>query len=50
LKDKKCGPPFEPLAEAIAKYRLTPRIICESSGTQAEDALKLKKKTIEYTK
>ena len=50
FEDKEFGPPFEPLAEAIAKYGLTPRIICESSGTQAEDALKLKKKTIEYTK
>ncbi|MDD6800403.1 MAG: TIM barrel protein [Firmicutes bacterium] len=33
------GPDFEPLCEAIAKDGLAPRIICESSGTMAEDAL-----------
>ena len=33
------GPVFEPLAEAMAKDDLCPRIICESDGTQAEDAL-----------
>ena len=36
------GPPFEPLAEAIVKEGLAPRIICESDGTQAEDALAMK--------
>lgn len=43
--DTEFGPPYEPLAEAIAEYRLTPRIICESDGTQAEDALALKRCT-----
>ena len=33
------GPTFEPLAEALAKDNLCPRIICESAGTMAEDAL-----------
>ena len=33
------GPAFEPLAEAIAREGLCPRIISESAGTQAEDAL-----------
>lgn len=33
------GPWFEPLAEAIAKEALCPRIICESAGTMTEDAL-----------
>lgn len=33
------GPPFEPLMEAIAELRVMPTIICESAGTQAEDAL-----------
>ena len=42
------GPPFEPLAELIAKENLTPRIICESDGTQARDALMFKNKYIEY--
>lgn len=39
------GPPYEPLAEAISEYSLSPRIICESDGTQADDALTLKKRT-----
>lgn len=33
------GPEFEPLAEALAKDGLCPRIISESAGTQSEDAL-----------
>ena len=37
------GPDFEPLAEAIIKEGVAPRIICESDGTQAEDALWMKK-------
>ena len=36
------GPEFEPLIEAIVKDDLTPRIICESAGTQAEDAKAMK--------
>lgn len=32
------GPSFEPLAEMIVKYDCTPVIICESAGTQSEDA------------
>ena len=36
------GPDFEPLAEAIIKEGVAPRIICESAGTQAEDALYMK--------
>ncbi|MBR3879625.1 MAG: TIM barrel protein [Clostridia bacterium] len=36
------GPEFEPLIEAIVKENLTPRIICESAGTQAEDAKAMK--------
>lgn len=36
------GPDFEPLIEAIVKEDLTPRIICESAGTQAEDAKAMK--------
>ena len=37
------GPRFEPLAEALAKDGYLPTIICESAGTQAEDALEMKK-------
>jgi len=36
------GPPFEPLMDAIFHSGLSPRIICESDGTQAEDALAMK--------
>ncbi len=36
------GPSFEPLAEAIIREGVAPRIICESDGTQAEDALFMK--------
>ena len=37
------GPDFEPLAEALYLEKLTPTIICESAGTQSEDALAMKK-------
>ena len=36
------GPDFEPLAEAIIMEGVAPRIICESDGTMAEDALQMK--------
>jgi hypothetical protein len=36
------GPEFEPLAEAIVREGVCPRIICESAGTMAEDALYMK--------
>lgn len=36
--DDPFGPPFEPLIECIAENGYTPRIICESAGTQARDA------------
>lgn len=41
--DEIYGPDFEPLAQVIKDYELSPVIICESDGTQAEDALKMKK-------
>lgn len=37
------GPPFEPLAELIARQGIRPVIICESDGTQTEDALTMQK-------
>ncbi len=37
------GPAFEPLAQVLAKDKLAPRIICESAGTMAEDALTMKR-------
>ena len=36
------GPSFEPLAELLCKKNALPTIICESAGTQAEDALWMK--------
>ena len=42
FEDEEFGPAFEPLAEAIIKENLAPRIICESDGTMAEDALYMK--------
>lgn len=38
FSDETYGPDFAPLAELIAKKGLAPTIICESAGTQAEDA------------
>jgi len=40
--DTMYGPNFDPLAEVIARRKLTPVIICESRSMMAEDALKLK--------
>lgn len=40
--DTEFGPAFEPLAEAIVREGVAPRIICESDGTQPEDALFMK--------
>ncbi|MBO5415235.1 MAG: TIM barrel protein [Clostridia bacterium] len=37
------GPDFEPLAEAIVREGVAPRLICESAGTMAEDALAMKR-------
>ena len=42
FSDTVYGPDFEPLAEAIVKESVCPRIICESAGTMAEDALSMK--------
>ena len=43
FEDREYGPDFEPLIEVIVKNDLTPRIICESAGTMAADALAMKK-------
>ena len=37
--DEVFGPTFEPLAEALVRDDLCPRIICESDGTMSDDAL-----------
>ena len=36
--DTAYGPFFAPLAEMLVKYDCHPTVICESAGTQAEDA------------
>lgn len=43
FSDDVYGPDFEPLMEAIVRENVAPRIICESAGTMAEDALAMKK-------
>ena len=40
--DTEYGPDFTPLANIIKKYSLEPVIICESRGTQVEDAIQMK--------
>ena len=42
FEDKTFGPEFDGLAEAIVREGVCPRIICESAGTMAEDALFMK--------
>ena len=43
FEDREFGPDFEPLAEAIVREGVAPRIICESAGSMAEDALYMKR-------
>lgn len=41
FQDTEYGPSFEPLAELVAKKGLLPCFICESAGTQSEDAAEM---------
>ncbi len=43
FEDTEYGPNFEPLAVALKDLKLEPVVICESAGTQAEDAMLMKK-------
>ena len=43
FEDNLYGPDFEPLIDVIIKEKLSPTIICESAGTQSDDALNMKK-------
>lgn len=43
LADTAFGPDFRPLARLLAERGYTPTIICESSGTQAEDAAEMQR-------
>ncbi len=42
FEDDVYGPRFEPLAKAIVELGVSPTIICESAGTQSDDALFMK--------
>lgn len=42
FSDDVYGPEFEPLVDVIIQNRLSPTIICESAGTQSDDALAMK--------
>ena len=42
FSDEVYGPDFEPVMELTYKYGCSPTIICESAGTQAEDAKAMK--------
>ena len=43
LEDTVYGPEFEPLAQTLCDLKLEPYIVSESDGTQAEDALIMKR-------
>ncbi len=43
FEDERFGPEFPPLAETLKKLKLEPYVICESAGTQDEDALEMKR-------
>lgn len=43
FSDDVYGPNFEDLAEVLVKYSLNPVIVCESDGTQAEDAVAMRR-------
>ena len=43
FEDTQFGPNSEPLLDLVVKYGIEPIFICESDGTQAEDALSMKK-------
>ena len=42
FEDQTYGPEFHPLALALKNLNLEPVVICESAGTQAEDAKEMK--------
>lgn len=50
FEDTQFGPPPEPLMECIAKYGYAPRMICESAGTQSDDALYMKREYWKHLK
>ena len=45
--DEGFGPDFANLAPVLIKYKLEPRILCESKGTMTEDAAAMKRMYLE---
>ena len=45
--DNNFGPDFEPFVDCVVRNSLTPTVICESAGTQSDDALAMKKYYLE---
>lgn len=43
FEDREYGPDYEPLMELFYERSLEPTVICESAGTQAEDAAEMRK-------
>lgn len=50
FEDDKYGPDFDPLGRLLAERGFTPRVICESAGTQDADALTMKNIYLNYLK
>lgn len=48
MAEEEFEPDFDPIAELIAERNLTPRIICESAGTQTNDAVQMQNIYREY--
>lgn len=46
--DQVFGPDYRPLMELIAEQGLSPRIMCESAGTQSQDAAAMKEYYLKY--
>jgi len=43
FEDNTYGPDYEPLLDAVIRLGISPTFICESAGTQSDDALSMKK-------
>ena len=43
FEDTQFGPEYQPLMQEIHDRNMQPSIICESAGTQAEDAAEMKR-------
>lgn len=49
MAEREFEPDFEPIGELIAERGLTPRIICESAGTQTADAVEMQRIYLNYS-